>query len=235
MAIRGILFDKDGTLLDYMATWMPANRAAALATARGDPDLCEHLLRAGGYDPDTKQMTGNAVLAAGTNAEIAAAWCAQVPDWNLDELVVLIEGIFLDHGHSAVPVPELSPILTALKARGLILGIATSDSEAGIEATLGRFDVLGHFDFLAGYDSGHGIKPEPGMVHGFANSCGLHSGEIAVVGDNIHDLAMGRAAGVGLTIGVLTGTGSRSDLSALADHVFDSIADVAGVLDQVDR
>ncbi len=231
MAIRGILFDKDGTLLDYTATWIPANRAAALAVARGDPDLCGHLLRAGGYDPDTKQMTGNALLAAGTNVEIASAWCAQVPDWNLDELVALIEGIFLDHGrHGAVPVPDLSPTLTQLKARGLILGIATSDSEAGIESTLGRFDVLGHFDFLAGYDSGHGVKPGPGMVHGFAGESGLPVAEIAVVGDNIHDLEMGRAAGVGLAIGVLTGTGSRSDLSALADHVFDSIADLESVL-----
>ena len=33
IAIRGILFDKDGTLLDYAATWMTANRVAALAAA----------------------------------------------------------------------------------------------------------------------------------------------------------------------------------------------------------
>ncbi len=38
-AIRGVLFDKDGTLLDYAATWMTANRVAALAAAGGDPEL----------------------------------------------------------------------------------------------------------------------------------------------------------------------------------------------------
>ncbi|MCH7793725.1 MAG: hypothetical protein IH900_01095, partial [Proteobacteria bacterium] len=51
VAIRGILFDKDGTLLDYAATWMTANRVAALAAAGGDRALSERLLIAGGYDP----------------------------------------------------------------------------------------------------------------------------------------------------------------------------------------
>ncbi len=35
--MRGVLFDKDGTLLVYAATWLTANRVAALAAAGGDP------------------------------------------------------------------------------------------------------------------------------------------------------------------------------------------------------
>ncbi len=234
MAIHGILFDKDGTLLDYAATWMPANRAAALAAARGDADLCERLLHIGGYDRGTGRIAGNAVLAAGNTLEIAATWHAHAADWELAALVEAIDDIFQTQGRtSSVPVPDLAPTLNRLKARGLALGIATSDSAAGIEATLGRFDVLGHFDFFAGYDSGHGVKPEPGMVHAFCDKTGLSAREIAVVGDNRHDLDMGRAAGVGLLVAVLTGTGERADLESLADHVLDSIADLECVLNQV--
>ena len=36
MAIRGILFDKDGTIIDYWRTWVPINRKVALYAARGD-------------------------------------------------------------------------------------------------------------------------------------------------------------------------------------------------------
>ena len=38
-AIRGVLFDKDGTLLDFEATWPPAYAAVAeaLAEQAGDP------------------------------------------------------------------------------------------------------------------------------------------------------------------------------------------------------
>ncbi len=233
MTIRGILFDKDGTLLDYAATWMPANRAAALATARGDTGLCERLLHIGGYDPESGRIAGNAVLAAGNTIEIAAAWHAHAPGWDLNELVAEIDVIFQTQGRAhAAPVPGLARTLTQLKARGLKLGVATSDSVAGIEATLDSSGVLGHFDFFAGYDSGHGVKPEPGMVHAFCDELGLPTEQIAVVGDNLHDLAMGRAAGAGLLVGVLTGTGQRGDLEVLADHVLDSIADLESVLDR---
>ena len=230
-AIRGILFDKDGTLLDYAATWMPANRAAALAVARGDAALAEELLRAGGYESATGRIASNSVMAAGTSVELAALWRTRVPGWGLGELTELLDRIFLEQGGTtAVPVAALGPVLRRLKARGLALGIATNDSQAGIEATLGAFGVLGLFDFLAGYDSGHGMKPEPGMALAFCKACGLQAAEMAVVGDNLHDLAMGRAANAGLVVGVLTGTGGRADLAARADHVLDSIAGLEDLL-----
>ena len=67
-AIRGVLFDKDGTLLDYAATWMTANRAAALAAAGGDRELSQRLLVIGGYDPDRDRVGANTALAAGNDA-----------------------------------------------------------------------------------------------------------------------------------------------------------------------
>ena len=41
-----------------------------------------------------------------------------------------------------------------------------------------------------------------------------------------HDLAMGRAAGVALNVGVLSGTSAREDLEALADLILPSINDL---------
>jgi phosphoglycolate phosphatase len=52
MAIKGVLFDKDGTLLDYFETWMPVNRELSLAVADGDEALAQRLLVAIGYDPE---------------------------------------------------------------------------------------------------------------------------------------------------------------------------------------
>ena len=50
-AIRAILFDKDGTIIDYWKTWVPINREVALFAAGGDPLLADELLCAGGHDP----------------------------------------------------------------------------------------------------------------------------------------------------------------------------------------
>jgi phosphoglycolate phosphatase len=55
---------------------------------------------------------------------------------------------------------------------------------------------------------------------------GLGRDEIAMVGDAPHDLVMGRAAGVAMNVGVLSGTSRRQDLAALADLIVDSINDL---------
>ena len=130
-------------------------------------------------------------------------------------------------------VPGLEEVIDRLKARGYTLGIATSDSQAGAHASLAHFGVLELMDFVAGYDSGHGQKPGPGQVHGFCAATGLVPQEVAVVGDNLHDLEMGRSAGAGLVVGVLTGTGERAHLAPHADHVLDSIAGLEALLDRL--
>ena len=104
------------------------------------------------------------------------------------------------------------------------------DSRQGIADTLRAFDVLELFDFLAGYDSGHGVKPGPGMVLAFCTQLGLAADSVVVVGDNRHDIEMGRNAGAGLCVGVLTGTGTREDLEPLADIVLDDIGALPGAL-----
>lgn len=225
LTIRGLLFDKDGTLLDYHATWGPANRIAALALADGDEALAERLLIAAGYRPESGTYAPDSVLAAGTNAEIAALWQPYLPAQAADELTARVEAILLreSRAHCAA-VPDLAPTLSALKARGYALGVATSDSYNSIAATLGPFEVLEHFDFVAGYDSGHGAKPDAGMVDAFGKATGLDAREVAVIGDTLHDMEMARRAGAGLRIAVLTGTGGRASLTEAADHVIDSIA-----------
>ncbi len=88
---------------------------------------------------------------------------------------------------------------------------------------LAGFVTPGVLSFVAGYDSGHGGKPEPGMVRGFCAATGIGPEAVAVVGDNLHDIRMARAAGCGLAIGVLSGTGSREGLAAEADMVMETV------------
>ncbi|MFQ6018751.1 MAG: HAD family hydrolase, partial [Kiloniellaceae bacterium] len=218
--------------LEFFATWMPVIRAAARAAAGGDEALSERLLVAGGYDPARDRIAAGRVLAAGNSPEIAAVWLEHLPGQSAQDLIDLLDRIFEEEGaRAAVPVTELKPLFARLKRRGLKLGIATNDSRRGIEATLARFRVMDLLDFVAGYDSGHGSKPGPGMVHGFCRETGLTPADIAVVGDNLHDLEMGRSAGAGLIVGVLTGTGEPAELAQKADSVLDSVAGLEALLD----
>lgn len=235
MPIRGILFDKDGTLLDYHATWMPVNRELALRTARGDADLAERLLVLGGYDRAAGRIGAGTLLAAGNNLQIATAWHGLAghlwPDFA--ELLSAVNAGFAElSSRSAQPVTDLAGLVGRLRGRGLKLGIATADSLVGITASLGAFAILDQFDFVCGYDSGYPAKPDPGPVHGFAEAAGIPCAEIMVVGDNLHDLEMGRAAGAGRVVGVLTGTSAHGDLAPHADDVVPNITAIEALLDQ---
>jgi len=231
MAIRGILFDKDGTLLDFNATWVPINRAVARVVANEDEALAQRLLEAGGQDDATGTVKPGSLLAASNTREIADAWAQLTPDHGHPDLVSVMDEIFQREGAmTSVPVDGLTDTVGTLKSHGLTLGIATSDSEAGARATLTPFDILSNFDFVAGYDSGHGTKPGPGMVHGFCASCDLEAHEVVVVGDNRHDLEMGRNANAGMVVGVLSGTSARGDLETLADHVMENISGLEELL-----
>ena len=227
MAIRGILFDKDGTVIDYWRTWVPINREAALYAARGNQTLSEELLRLGGHDPAHDRVTPGSPLAAGDFLDIAEAFARHPDVAPANELVAGIERIFCSGGakHSAL-IEGARATLVELKGRGFHLGLATNDSAGGLEASLAEHDVLNLFAFTVGCDSGLGSKPDPRMVFGFCQAVGLQPQEVTVVGDAVHDLAMGRAAHVGLNVGVLSGTSAREDLEDLADLILPSINDL---------
>jgi phosphoglycolate phosphatase len=119
----------------------------------------------------------------------------------------------------AVP---LGPLLDRFRASGLKLGVATNDGEAPARAHLSLAGVVDRFDFIAGYDSGHGAKPGPGMCLGFAAALRLDPARVVMVGDSRHDLEAGRAAGMQV-VAVLTGLAEEGELAPHADAVLPDI------------
>jgi len=226
MKYHGVVFDKDGTLLDFNRTWLPIYRYAVREFADGDAVLAEQLLVQHGFDAQRNQFQGGSLLAAGNNRQIADEWARQLgkPE-QIETISLRLNEIFHERGAiEATPVANLASTLRRLKAAGLKLGVATADSHQGILDTLQSFNVLQEFDFLAGYDSGHGVKPDAGMVQAFCQQLSLQSDAVVVVGDNCHDIEMGRNANAGLCVGVLTGTSNRAELEATADIVLDDIS-----------
>jgi phosphoglycolate phosphatase len=172
-------------------------------------------------------MAGDSVLAVGSIAEIADAFAAQLGSRTPPSLAASLDRLFTEGGaKNAVLIPGADRTLATLKARGLRIGVATNDSVEGLRASLRRTGTLDMLDFACGYDSGHGTKPAPGMALAFCAAVRLQPDEIAVVGDAVHDLAMGRAANAALTVGVLSGTGTAALLGPMADIVLDSINDM---------
>jgi len=229
--IGAVLFDKDGTLVDYWRTWVPINREVALFAAGGDAALADELLARGGQDPATGSVIPGSVLAAGSHDEIAAAFAQHLGSRTPRNLATHVERIFAEAGaKGSVLIEGAVGVLLQLERSGFQLGIATNDSIAGLEGSLGRHGLLHHFRFLAGCDSGYGAKPAAQMALAFCHAVDLPPSNVAIIGDAVHDLEMGRRAGLGLKIGILGGTSRREDLAPHADVIIASLRELPPLL-----
>ncbi len=234
--IKAILFDKDGTLIDYDKSWMPLNHKGAMHIAVGNQELAHKMLSNSGWSKEKNTALPDSILAAGTEIEILECWLELMPD-NIkpfQQLSKEIHDLFLlEIKNHVVPLVDLHGLFKYLQGLGLKLGVASSDSQQGIEASLGGFNILPMCDFICGYDSGYGIKPTAGMVNGFCQVIDIGPSEVAVIGDNIHDLQMANAAGA-MAVGVLTGTSNHEDLSPFADKIINDIDDLKIILANYD-
>jgi phosphoglycolate phosphatase len=129
-----------------------------------------------------------------------------------------------------VPAVPLAPLLKVLSDRGLRLGVATNDAEAPARAHLKVAGITDHFEFVAGYDTGHGAKPDAGMCLAFADHLGIAPQDCVMVGDSLHDLHAGRAAGM-ISVAVLTGIADAATLAPYAEVVLNDIGDLPEWLD----
>lgn len=225
--IRGIVFDKDGTLFDFRASWGRWAQGFIAGLAR-DGDHARVLADAIGYLPDSNGFAPDSPVIAATASDIAAAFLPYVEGHDHASLTEAI-----DEAAAGVPMAEavpLVPLFGALKARGLKLGVATNDSEVPARAHLDRHGLTGLLDFIAGWDSGHGAKPAPGMCLAFASTTGLDPAQVLMVGDSLHDLDAGRAAGM-RPVAVLTGIARAGDLAPHAEVVLPDIGALPAWLD----
>lgn len=225
--IKGLLFDKDGTLFDFNTTWAAWAERLFLDVADQHPEKARVMAQQLGYDFVTRTYDKSSVIIAGTPDEVTHALNAVAPNWGFDAMLAHVNKIAAEVPQ-AEPVP-LIPLLGGLKAQGLKLGVATNDAEAPARAHLGNAGITHLFDFIAGYDSGFGTKPEPGMQLGFCKTVGLEPAQVLMIGDSTHDLISGRRAGMA-TVAVLTGIAEAHELEPYADVVLNHIGDLPGYL-----
>lgn len=220
--IKALLFDKDGTLFDFDATWGRWAKHVIIDFANGDKTLEQKLANAFELDLENEKFYPTSPIIAGTIDEITKAVRVALPKMKQEELLEKIaEGTA---GAELVAVCDLPKLFATLSAT-YPLGIATNDGEASARAHLDRAGVSRFFTYVAGWDSGFGAKPDGGMCTGFAKHTGIAPEHIVMIGDSTHDLRAGRAAGM-KTLGVLTGPASREELSPLADDVLTSIEEL---------
>jgi phosphoglycolate phosphatase len=231
MTIRAILFDKDGTLIDFQRTWGPATHTVIAQLAAGDDDAYRRLAAVSGFVADERRFLVGSPLIAGATPDYGPLWAQALGRPATADFFAEIDRLFLQAGlQHLVPIDDPATTLAALARHGYRLGIVTNDAEANAHAQIAQLEIDHLVEFVAGHDSGFGAKPDPTPVLAFAHALGIAPSEVAVVGDSVHDLAAARAAGAA-AVGVLSGPTPREHLAPHADALISSVADLPAWLD----
>lgn len=196
-AIRTVLFDLDGTLIDSTELIL-ASYHHTLAT-HGRPAV-----------PDDVWMKG-----VGTPLRVQLAPWADSPE----ELQALVETYrdynLANHDQRIRPFAGIAELVRAVRAAGIRTGVVTSKNREGTRRGLRLFGLEEYMEILVCADDVERPKPHPEPVHKAVAALAADPASTLFVGDSIHDLNSGRAAGV-LTGAVLWGPFRREELEPAA-------------------
>lgn len=225
MQPQGIIFDKDGTLFDFEESWSGAMQRLL---ARLAPDDDGRAARAIGFDPVRGQFHPDSVAIAGTAQDTGQA-LSPVVGRSVEDVVKIMDQIAT--ATTMVPVVNLEVCLGDLR-KLCPLAIVTNDSEVPANRHIHEAGLADVVTCVIGFDSGHGVKPDPDPLLACADIMGVDPEDVLMVGDSLHDLHAGRAAGMG-TVGVLTGVAGRGELQPFADVVLPDIGHLKAWIDSL--
>ena len=190
-----LVFDKDGTLLDFSATWDPAIAEAIEWSAAADLARQGEIAQALGFDMEKRTCLVNAPVVHDSNTRLAEM-LNPLTDGRGRDLIDKAADLVLDH---VTPVPAATSVLRALREVGIRTAVCTNDDEAAARDQLKRLGWLEDEEPLVehvfGCDSGHGSKPEAGMLLAAAAALGVPPSRCAMIGDAAGDLTASKRAG----------------------------------------
>lgn len=191
------LFDLDGTLLDSVRLIL---------------DSYHHTTKAHGLP-----RRSDAEWLAGLGTPLRVQFRDTVrPDLSMDQLIATYRDFNLsNHDRMAAAYPGVVEAVRAVHARGTRLGLVTSKNQAGARRGLALMGVEALFECVIGADDVVNPKPHAEPVLKAMAQMGVGAAETVYIGDSVHDMESGRAAGV-RTAGVLWGPFTRADLDRTA-------------------
>lgn len=220
MALEGVLFDLDGTLID---------------SAPDIADAVNRLMRLN-HLPDHSLSAVRGMIGHGIETLVARAFRAHGVEldhdgWNRQHRRML--DIYRDHlTIRTTLMPGARSALDEIRSSRLRTSVVTNKPEEFSRRILLEFGLMDRIDVIVGGDSGFRKKPAPDMLLAACRALGLAPADVLMVGDSRADVLSGRAAGVRSV--VVRGGYAQGPAEELgADRVIDSLRELGDVLLQV--
>ncbi len=235
MDVKAIIFDKDGTLLDFNAFWITVSVYAIndilKKAGKEDIDLQEILSVWGVHDG---KADVNGLLCKGTYEQMGLALHevlkAHGAKLSPEETVRLTAQAYTEHAEAGEIKPtceNLREVLVRLKERGIKLAVVTTDNKEITHKCLEKLEIFDLFDRVFTDDGKTPVKPDPWCVTELSQSFGISPQNMVMVGDTMTDILFARNAGIFvICVGDSAETGKQAD-AFIPDvsHIFEVIGE----------
>jgi phosphoglycolate phosphatase len=205
MSLKLAIWDMDGTIVDSRAIIQEAMVRAF--------EVCD-------LEPPVYDATRH-VVGLGLAEACGQLAPAGISPHALDRLVNAYREAFVARRSEPDFEEPLYPgaidTLERLARAGWLMGVATGKARRGVDALFASHPLQDYFDTVWCADDGPG-KPNPFMVLEAMKAVGRVPAESLIIGDAVHDMAMGRAAGI-TCHGVAWGFGTGPELIDAGAHL----------------
>lgn len=229
--IEAVLFDKDGTLIDFPSVWIPWVEDIYKHLLSSLPDCQLSLVRLkkafgiheGKIDPNSPVTVAGSEESITITAFLLYELC--VP-WDLAVTYATEAVTSANSNQNDSPylqlVQGIERLLIELKEAGVTMGVLTSDDTDKAEKQLERLGLASYFQFVIGSDQVKQGKPFPDLAYLARDRYGINLANAMMIGDTVGDIELGKRAGVKSTVGIITyakgETGHLEGADQLIEH-----------------
>lgn len=212
--VDGILFDKDGTLLDFAELWL-----------RWAQQWIHHVIDAGrqvqvdasllgkaiGYDLDRNRWDPIGPLAIGSMDDLesllSSCLYAKGMPWN-EAMTLVVQSresadASINWKNHLKPTPGLESFLHQLRYASIPLGVVTSDDTERARGHLQDLGIAKYFGCVIGHDAVQRGKPFPDMAREACRQLDIRPEKTMIIGDSNGDMMTGKNAHMLTSIGIV--------------------------------
>lgn len=227
--IKAIVFDKDGTLLEFSDIWT-RGCYKIFEKLKLSPDQIYTIKNQIGIGDDDVVIE-NSILAAGTISDLANVLSKYSDEVDLEKY---IEDCFvetIDDNPSAVrPTTDLIKLFNFLENESIKIIVSTSDNLRVARKMFAILDLDNYIDYIIAADY-FPAKPDTSSLDFIMDKYNLSTNDLIMVGDSRVDMQY--AKDLRARIGVLCGTGTYQMLEKYADKLIADPIELINIINTI--
>ncbi len=237
-----IVFDKDGTLIDFDAFWVNVSISAVKQVLKltGKEEInIKKILNAFGVESGVTDIDG--ILCKGTYEDLGIALYDILKKYGYErtpkEIVDMLTNAYKNNSNSGDIKPtctDIKGVLSKFKTEGRKLVVVTTDNYEITYKCLEELGIKEFFDAVFADDGTIPTKPDPSCILEYCKADGTSIDKAVMVGDTMTDVQFARNAGMNV-IGVGASEKNRQRLMPYADFVIKDISYIHDIIEEYEK